>query len=925
MGYDSPLSQLDVGILGGIGTFLGFYSARSFLRVSNYFRAWWLDCGIQDLGPCMGALTILGDFMQEEKEEEVELEISGESFPSFSSWKLQRAVRLAQSRHDDSCGADSGGGGEAISQPASIERVASHFGVPLDDLVAMFEIPGGLNFGPRHLDSLLQVVVSFSRVPTSAQAPAFIIDKSMDLLPPTPDIPQTSQFRPYVAPRVFPDGRVSIPLSEVVTNKNKLRHLRPFLEALELDMERARVFSESQRHSRASLAARRPFVIEASDCIPMVRGLPLNISAAGMCTPRDDSDIDQGRFPVELIQSILGPRFTDQELFSFCRFGMDLRSSAPWAIVLCPPMQSARPFMQRLTESADKEIKKGWLRVEEGLVSCAPMSCNSFGMIAKHDKPPFPKLRETSNLSSPEEMRDSEGSLLAVNANIDLEKDFASIHLPTTAHFREAAAIFHSSLMLRILPTCPSLESDLEVVTTKADAVAWFRQYPVRIKNQCRQMRFDKPKNGPMRVLSSSRLQFGGRPSPHLTQRMTVAVDFEVSKLKDEWNCRLVEIVTRGRGPGLQLALRLAPPELVQWLHDRRQLLGSAEAVCGFNKGFIDDEMSLDMGRIRAIVGLVFYFDVMKAFELPVSLPKCYLGDGLPLLGIEFYNRAAFTRPSEDKLDMLDDWLGRVVRLPQIEREELISLAHTLNFCAFSIPHGRLLLRPVHRAAHQRLAIWKAPRKHDRLFLPLTAATCLRRIHASLRESGGLASFYQPSQWEEGASIQCEGWTDANRASSDVDWSGMGGFCPQTCVVWFYQFDAKQRRLLPIHIMEDLATVVQLSLNARGLAGRRYLAWEDNEAVVASIRGNQGVSDGRMNKIALLRNHIRDSYDIAEKCSRVESKQNIADPVSRGDFKRFIEEAHERGFREFVWVDARKEGVPIDLDILIQHLCPPHT
>jgi len=152
---------------------------------------------------------------QEEEEEVVELEISRESFPSFSSWKLQRAIYLSQSIQDDSSGADSDGGGTA-----TIERVASHFGVPLDDLVATFEIPGGLNFGPRHLDSLLQVVVSFSRVPTSAQAPAIIIDKSMDLLPPTPDIPKTSQFLlPYVAPQGFPDGRVSIPLSEVVINK----------------------------------------------------------------------------------------------------------------------------------------------------------------------------------------------------------------------------------------------------------------------------------------------------------------------------------------------------------------------------------------------------------------------------------------------------------------------------------------------------------------------------------------------------------------------------------------------------------------------------------------------------------------------------------------------------------------------------------
>ena len=44
--YDSTLSQLDVGILSGIGTFLGFYSARYLRRVSRLFRVWWLNRGI---------------------------------------------------------------------------------------------------------------------------------------------------------------------------------------------------------------------------------------------------------------------------------------------------------------------------------------------------------------------------------------------------------------------------------------------------------------------------------------------------------------------------------------------------------------------------------------------------------------------------------------------------------------------------------------------------------------------------------------------------------------------------------------------------------------------------------------------------------------------------------------------------------------
>ena len=136
-------------------------------------------------------------------------------------------------------------------------------------------------------------------------------------------------------------------------------------------------------------------------------------------------------------------------------------------------------------------------------------------------------------------------------------------------------------------------------------------------------MKLDKPANGPLRMVTSTSLQFGGRPGPHITQRVTNAVDDKVFSLRQEWNNRVLDIAASRKGPtarSLDLAIRIAPPEYRLWLQERRQQISPVQAVSGSNQGYIDDEMGEDMGVIRALMGLLCYFDVYDALTLPVAL-----------------------------------------------------------------------------------------------------------------------------------------------------------------------------------------------------------------------------------------------------------------------------------------------------------------
>jgi hypothetical protein len=911
--FELPGTALD--IVFDCLTYVGVFPVR---RISHAARQW-AGMLLQELGPRFDMTIIMGlEETTEDGPEEQDQEATSTSSLSFESWKDARARRLAE--QDKSSTEED----EVLQTRATVESTARHLGVSAADLRQMFEIPGGLHDGVRHLEALSSVRVAWLKPPNCTPLPRHPRDDcSMQPFPPLPLIPTTEPMPPHTAPACFPDGRSSWHITEVVVDADKLRQLGPWLAALEKDMERARHLSERSHHSRPSGLAGRPFIIEAAHCDQRIVGMSIDISASGQCTPRDDSDRPTGRFDMTKWPGVMDKSFPDQELISWREFGVDLKTTAPWAIVLCPPMLSARPHLQELSDAATKEIKKGWLQEEQTLISCVPMSANSFGMNIKHDRPPYPKKRETTNMSSPEDLVDSRGQPLAVNPGIDLAGSFTGTTLPTVATFRTASSIIHDGYN-HICEAHPELAEDLRPTGVKGDGRAYFRQFNVRRKCVARQMKFDKPRDRPLRLVSSLALQFGSRSGPTITQRFTNFGDVQISRLVTQWDRRVQKIASEGTGPGLDLALRLAPPTYRDWMLRRAAALGEAQATSHFNRGYIDDEMAQLLGRIRGVFMFVAYFDVMDESELPYALDKLEMGDGIINLGIQFFLREGFTCPSEDKLQLILEWTTRIIHLERVERYELISLAGFLAFSSFSVLHGKLLLRPLYRAAHQKLH-GNAPKKYDRLSLGPTAAACLRRISEELRVSGGLAPFHAGNGWEEGMEFEAQGWTDANREDDPAAYSGMGGFCPETRIVWFYRLSERQRSRLPIHITEDVAEIVQLCLNAPLLNKKRYLGHIDNQASLASIRSSHGVRDHRMNEIALVRKHLLDHSDMLAMSDFVPSEDNISDAISRGDFNRFIREAGEKGFSEFIWIDVRQSGVPVDLEQLMEHLISAQT
>lgn len=85
----------------------------------------------------------------------------------------------------------------------------------------------------------------------------------------------------------------------------------------------------------------------------------------------------------------------------------------------------------------------------------------------------------------------------------------------------------------------------------------------------------------------------------------------------------------------------------------------------------------------------------------------------------------------------------------------------------------------------------------------------------------------------------------------------MGGYCLNTYIVWFYRF--RQHQLAPpIHVIEGLADLVQISLNSGELQGERYLVHLDNQSALDSLRSTRGVKDPKLNVLTLIRNHTVD-------------------------------------------------------------------
>ena len=123
---------------------------------------------------------------------------------------------------------------------------------------------------------------------------------------------------------------------------------------------------------------------------------------------------------------------------------------------------------------------------------------------------------------------------------------------------------------------------------------------------------------------------------------------------------------------------------------------------------YLDVEYAQVFESIRSVLFCVCYWDVLDLFGLPVAISKGEIGDGPVHLGLEFHMAHGRTIPSSVKLALINEWITRVFGLEKVERREMVSLLGTMPFCAFSVKHGGLALRPLFRSAHRQVVPYRA-------------------------------------------------------------------------------------------------------------------------------------------------------------------------------------------------------------------------
>ena len=188
--------------------------------------------------------------------------------------------------------------------------------------------------------------------------------------------------------------------------------------------------------------------------------------------------------------------------------------------------------------------------------------------------------------------------------------------------------------------------------------------------------------------LQRNQLQFGSRDAPNGCQRNTNAMDLVTAQRFRAWDrslCTEAEKWDSNPVGPQPLAWRLAPPAYRRWLAERSIQLGERQAKGEMNAGYIDDEIAILLGRLRAIMLLLNYWQVMREFGFFPADNKAQIGEGATVLGTDLFVQAGVILPPEDKLALYDEWLERVDRLKTIERSELKALNGTLNFGAFAI------------------------------------------------------------------------------------------------------------------------------------------------------------------------------------------------------------------------------------------------
>ena len=105
-------------------------------------------------------------------------------------------------------------------------------------------------------------------------------------------------------------------------------------------------------------------------------------------------------------------------------------------------------------------------------------------------------------------------------------------------------------------------------------------------------------------------------------------MDFVSRKHFEAWDLKICLEATAWdaapHGPA-PLACRLAPTAYRQWREHRVALADAQGGQASFNAGYIDDEMAMVFGTLRAIAFLVIYWAVLELFGFPPAVGKATL------------------------------------------------------------------------------------------------------------------------------------------------------------------------------------------------------------------------------------------------------------------------------------------------------------
>ena len=557
----------------------------------------------------------------------------------------------------------------------------------------------------------------------------------------------------------------------------------------------------------------------------------------------------------------------------------------------------------------DDGITKGWASTSAH-VPTFPFSAHPYGMDVKFTDTKI-KYRETSDYSGPH-LPNGDDSL-AVNSHAFPD----DVHLPSIRQLMRAAAVIRSASS-----RCGSGDPLLRPTTVVIDAVAMYKQFETRVKDRVWQGKVALDTERQLRVLRSEVSDFGGCWLPSSASGISGAADRCARLLFWDWDDRLCQLAD---DHPTSLAAKLCPHRYRVWKAERLSVIqGEAELRSAhYNEAYLDDELAFLLGPLRALMFLLIYCRVLRLFGMEPSLGKLKLGDGLPMLGVDFYVQDGACIPSEQKLQLYEAWTSRLIILVQdgpsvITKRELESFNGSINFGAFAIPDAKIHLQHFFKLAVAKLS--PSLKKKGLCRLHQSSISHAEAIRDLFRATSGLALV------EEAREVESEiapllGITDANHRFSD--YCGMGGFLTALGVWWFFEFkDQNVLRRLKVHVLEMMADVVNVAVAAVLAPGARYQGKIDNQSAMFGIRA-QNASDLKLFELLLVRHAICRRGGIrAESSDYIASGDNPTDPISRGKFDEFRERAkNELGVRKTICLDLVHSPLGSEIHLLIQHLC----